>query len=159
MVTTDEKPQFVHYTEKTGLSNNFIYGAVQDDQGYIWMSTNLGLSRLDPKTGRVKNYDAGDGLPNNEFNEGAFHRSKDGELFFGGNSGVVSFRPGSVRQNLHVPNVALSSFKIFERPLNIDSIVATSGQIHLRYWENFFSFEFVALDYTNPRKNRYAYQL
>ncbi len=159
MVLVDGQPQFVHFTEKTGLSNNFIYGAVQDDQGYLWMSTNLGLARLDPATGFVKNYDVGDGLPNNEFNEGAYHRSKDGELFFGGNNGVVSFRPAHMHRNQHVPNVALSSFKVSERPLNIDSILATSGQVHLRYWENFFSFEFVALDYTNPRKNQYAYQL
>jgi signal transduction histidine kinase len=153
------EPQFVHYTEKNGLSNNFIYGATEDAQGFIWMSTNLGLSRLDPKTGKVKNYDAGDGLPSNEFNEGAFHRSADGELFFGGNSGVVSFRPVSMGRNQHLPGVAVSSFKIFERPLNVDSLTAAAGEIRLRYWENFFSFEFVALDYTNPRKNQYAYQL
>ncbi len=153
------EPEFMHYTEKNGLSNNFIYGATEDAQGFIWMSTNLGLSRLDPGTGQVKNYDAGDGLPSNEFNEGAFHRSADGELFFGGNSGVVSFRPAAMRRNGHLPGVALSSFKIFERPLNIDSLTAAAGEIRLRYWENFFSFEFVALDYTNPRKNQYAYQL
>jgi ligand-binding sensor domain-containing protein len=150
---------FIHYTEQNGLSNNFVYGAVEDSKGFIWLSTNLGISRLDPTTGKFRNYDVGDGLPNNEFNEGAFHRSADGELFFGGNNGVVSFNPHALRNNLHVPSMAITAFQKFGQSINIDSIIASSKEIRLSYKENFFSFEFVALDYTNPRKNQYAYKL
>ncbi len=83
MSIVNGKPQFSHYTEKKGLSNNFVYGALEDTQGNIWISTNLGLARLNPLTGQFKNYDVSDGLPNNEFNEGAFYRSREGSYSLG----------------------------------------------------------------------------
>jgi ligand-binding sensor domain-containing protein/signal transduction histidine kinase len=151
--------KFIHYSEKSGLSNNYVYGALMDNQGRIWMSTNLGISRFDPASKTFKNYDVTDGLPNNEFNSGAYHKSAKGELFFGGNNGVVSFDPESIRDNLHVPKIQITSFKVFEKPVNLDSLLANNGDIRLNYKENFFSFDFVALDYTNPRKNQYAFKL
>ncbi|MDO1447973.1 two-component regulator propeller domain-containing protein [Rhodocytophaga aerolata] len=156
---TKGNERFIHYSEKSGLSNNYVYGALLDDKGRIWMSTNLGISRFDPVSKQFKNYDVTDGLPNNEFNSGAYHRSEKGEMFFGGNSGVVSFDPDSISDNQHVPKIQLTSFKIFEKPINLDSLLAAQGEIRLNYKENFFSFDFVALDYTNPRKNQYAFKL
>jgi signal transduction histidine kinase len=151
--------KFIHYSEKTGLSNNYVYGALLDGKGRIWMSTNLGISRFDPTTNTFKNYDVTDGLPNNEFNMGAYHKSATGELFFGGNNGVVSFDPESLKDNLHVPDIQITSFRVFEKPINLDSLLASNGEIRLNHKENFFSFDFVALDYTNPRKNQYAFKL
>jgi signal transduction histidine kinase/streptogramin lyase len=151
--------KFIHYGEKSGLSNNYVYGALLDNNGRIWMSTNLGISRFDPNSKTFKNYDVTDGLPNNEFNSGAYFKSKSGELFFGGNSGVVSFYPETIKENLHVPKIQITSFKVFEKPINLDSLLANKSEIRLNYKENFFSFDFVALDYTNPRKNQYAFKL
>jgi ligand-binding sensor domain-containing protein/signal transduction histidine kinase len=153
------KERFIHYSEKSGLSNNYVYGALLDEKGRIWMSTNLGISRFDPVSKLFKNYDVTDGLPNNEFNSGAYHKSEKGEMFFGGNSGVVSFNPDSIADNRHVPKIQITSFKIFEKPINLDSLLARQGEIQLNYKDNFFSFDFVALDYTNPRKNQYAFKL
>jgi signal transduction histidine kinase len=73
--------------------------------------------------------------------------------------GVVSFDPDSIEDNMHIPSVQITSFKKFEKPLNIDSLMASEGEIRLSYKENFFSFDFVALDYTNPIKNQYAFKL
>lgn len=151
--------KFIHFTEKNGLSNNYVYGALIDERERIWLSTNLGISRFDPLSKTFKNFDVTDGLPNNEFNSGAYHKSKKGELFFGGNSGVVSFDPENVENNLHVPKIHITAFKVFEKPINLDSLLAKKGEITLNYKENFFSFDFVALDYTNPRKNQYAFKL
>lgn len=151
--------RFIYFSEKSGLSNNYVYGALLDNKGRIWMSTNLGISRFDPVSKIFKNYDVTDGLPNNEFNSGAYHKSEKGELFFGGNSGVVSFDPDSIADNQHVPRIQLTSFKVFEKSINLDSLLAIQGEIRLDYKENFFSFDFVALDYTNPRKNQYAFKL
>lgn len=159
MIVENGKEKFVHYNEKNGLSNNFVYGMVTDAKGRLWMSTNLGLSRFNPETETFKNFDITDGLPNNEFNSGAYHKSEKGELFFGGNSGVVSFDPESIQDNLHSPKVQITSFKKFEKPINLDSLLAGNSTIKLNYKENFFSFDFVALDYTNPRKNQYAFKL
>ncbi|MGB4845846.1 MAG: two-component regulator propeller domain-containing protein, partial [Ferruginibacter sp.] len=53
---------FVHYTVKDGLSDNFITGMQQDDQGYLWIGTDVGLNRFDGNS--FKNFYQGSaGIP------------------------------------------------------------------------------------------------
>lgn len=150
---------FKHYTEASGLPNGLVYGALEDAQGRLWLSTNLGLARFDPLAERFKNYDLSDGLMGNEFNMGAFHRSRDGEFFFGGIGMVVSFHPARLVENRHLPRVVPTSFRVFDQPVPIHALAAQGGEVHLKHHENFFTVEFAALDYTNPQKNGYAYRL
>src|SRR5688572_16573694 len=44
---TFAEKKFIHYTTAKGLSDNFITGIVQDGRGFIWVSTDNGLNRLD----------------------------------------------------------------------------------------------------------------
>ncbi len=153
------REKFTHFTERSGLPNGMVYGALEDRRGRLWLSTNLGLSCFDPETRRFKNYDLNDGLAGNEFNMGAFHQSRDGELFFGGIGMVVSFNPLHLVENRHRPRVVLTSFRKFDKPVNVDSLLARHGVLELAHNENVFTFEFAALDFTNPLKNQYAYRL
>jgi serine phosphatase RsbU (regulator of sigma subunit) len=43
--------------------------------------------------------------------------------------------------------------------VKLDTSIAEIKRLRLSYRDNFFSFAFAALDYTNPAKNQYAYQL
>ncbi|MFD1143428.1 two-component regulator propeller domain-containing protein [Larkinella insperata] len=153
------KERFIHYTERSGLPNELVYGALEDERGRIWMSTNLGLSCFDPEKKQFENYDINDGLTINEFNMNAYHRAADGEMFFGGIGSLVSFRPMRMVRNRHLPRTVLTSFKKFEKPVNVDSLLAQKGAIEILPGENFFSLSFAALDYTNSHKNQYAYML
>ncbi len=42
-----EEKDFVQYTAKDGLSDNYITSIQQDDLGYLWISTDVGLNRFD----------------------------------------------------------------------------------------------------------------
>lgn len=150
---------FTNYTEQDGLVNDYVYSVLCDPRNRVWASTNLGLSKFNPAKNQFKNYDISDGLPNNEFNAGAFHQSASGELFFGGNGGVVYFNPLQITRNRHLPSIRIASFHAFEKQVNLDSALAKDGKLYLSYRDNFISFEFAALDYTNPAKNQYAYKL
>ena len=143
------------YTEKNGLPGDLIQKVLKDNQGNIWISTNSGLSRLNPGTLVFKNYDESDGLQGQEFIEGAFFNQKTGEIFFGATNGFVAFYPEKIKSNLHIPPVIITSFKVFDKKVNISSI----KEIELPYDQNFISFEFSALDYTTPEKNRYAFTM
>ncbi|MDJ1468371.1 sensor histidine kinase [Xanthocytophaga flava] len=158
LVETDSTTHFIHYTRKHGLPNSFVYGALGDKQGRIWVSTNAGLSCFDPVTDSFKNYDTNDGLTSREFNSGAFHRSQDGELFFGGHGVMVSFYPDQLVENKHLPKVNISSFQLFQQEINLDSILHTKGLLTVHY-KDFVSFFFSATDYNNPSKNLFAYKL
>ena len=77
---------FANVSEKDGLSNDVVYGVQFDNSGWIWMSTNYGISRYNPESGEIKNLHRTDGLQSEEFNFGAHYRSDTGELFFGGHN-------------------------------------------------------------------------
>src|SRR5688572_2321639 len=42
----DEK-NFVLYTVRNGLSENYVTSLIQDDWGYLWIGTDIGLNRFD----------------------------------------------------------------------------------------------------------------
>ncbi len=149
--------RFKSYTVEDGLPNNVIYGILEDENGNLWMSTNWGISMFDKANESFVNFDVTDGLQSNEFNAGAYLRSSKGEMFFGGMRGFNMFKPEHIRLNPHKPEIVITSFKKFNKPqpgqlLNGDTIV-------LSHDENFFSFEFSSLDFTNALRSKYAYIL
>lgn len=159
LVWENGKVTFEHYTEKDGLANSFVYGALSDRRKRLWLSTNAGISCFNPKTKEFRNYDSNDGLANREFNSGAFHQSKSGELFFGGMGVLVSFYPDQMIENQHLPKTAITAFRKMEQPLPFDSLLAADGKIRLKYNDDLFGFQLASLDFTNPGKNQYAYRL
>lgn len=160
-----DKNTFTHFLEKDGLPNEYIYGILGDDEGYLWMSTNKGISRFDPKSEIFKNYDYRDGLQSNEYNAGAYYKSEDGEMFFGGINGFNAFYPRKIKDNPHVPPIVITLFQIMNEPVGIggDSplkqAINETKEITLSYRDYFFSFEFSALDFSNPAKNKYKYKM
>ncbi len=156
---------FTHYTERDGIASDSIAGILEDEAGFLWISSFRGLSRFDPRTGEFKNYDARDGLQSNEFNRAAAFRSASGEMFFGGVNGLTAFYPAEITDNSHVPPIVLTGFRIFNAPVGIggDSPLTRpideTSEMVLSYQDTVFSFEFAALDYSVPERNRYAYVL
>lgn len=149
---------FTCFGTEHGLPNNIIYGIMEDDDDNLWISTNQGVSKFDPKTGVFKNYDQRDGLQGNEFNDGAHFKSDSGEMFFGGINGFNAFYPQAVTDNPYVPPVVITSFKVFNRDVLLPAPIAEMRELRLSYKDS-FAFEFAALSFSNPRKNRYAYKL
>ena len=153
------KDSFIYYTTKDGLSNDVIYGILPDKSGNLWLSTNKGISKFNPENEIFRNFDVNDGLQSNEFNQNATFVSSIGELFFGGVNGFNSFFPEEIEDNNYIPPVYLTQFKVFNETLPLPNPIMTNSQIELSHSQNFFSFEFVALNYTSPEKNQYAYML
>lgn len=164
-----QKEKFSYYTEDEGLASNVVYGIVEDDEGYIWISTHNGLSKFNPKTEIFRNYDVNDGLQDNEFNGGSCYKSAQGELFFGGINGFNRFYPEMIKDNPHVPPVVITGFQLFNKPVPlgeredgrsiIEKSITETEEIRLSYRDRVFSFEFAALHYASPERNKYAYMM
>jgi len=160
---------FTHFTAKDGLPDMVIYAILGDGAGNLWMSTNRGLSRFNPATRTFKNFDVNDGLQDNEFNSTSYFKSpaeRDGELFFGGINGFNAFYPEDIRDNAHVPPVVFTGFQLFNQPVSFKDknsvLIAPINEMKaltLSHDQNVFSFEFAALDFTDPAKNRYRYMM
>jgi signal transduction histidine kinase/AraC-like DNA-binding protein/AmiR/NasT family two-component response regulator len=164
---------FSHFTVDDGLPDNVIYGILEDDHRNLWLSTDNGLSRFNPDTKLFRNFDVNDGLLGNQFNPGACSKNINGEMLFGSTKGLIAFHPDSLIDNPHIPNIVITDFQLFNKPVKIEkkntaendenyklpAAVSQLKKIKLTYQENIFSFEFAALDYRSPNKNQYVYML
>jgi len=148
---------FNHILESDGLPGSVIYGILSDDQHNLWISTNKGICKYNIKDQSFRNYTFSDGLQSNEFNAASCLKRKNGQLLFGGMNGFNLFHPDSVKDNLFLPPVVITSFKVFDKSYYYSK--NNKNNIELSYKQNFFSFEFAALDYSQPGKNKYAYKM
>ncbi len=172
---TSGKQPVRRYTQIDGLPNNVVYNILEDGAGNLWLSTNMGLSRFNREKEVFKNYSAGDGLQSNEFNMGAAFKGGDGRLLFGGINGFNMFDPARIVDNPHVPQVTITGFLLFNRPVPVgkpfpapdpgrrrvilERSVTEGDEIRLYPRENVFSFKFAALDYLSPEDNQYRYKM
>lgn len=163
-----ENNVFRTYTQLDGLPNNVVYGVLHDELGFLWMSTNRGLARFDPTTETFSNFDIHDGLQSNEFNGGAYFKSADGEMFFGGIGGFNAFYPDRIVRSNTPPQVIITDLLIFNEPVKLqredpasplERTISEMDTIYLDWRDYVFAFEFSALDYTHPGETAFAYML
>lgn len=146
--------KFSQLTGRNRINSSVVYGILEDDNKNLWLSSDNGLIKYNLQTEYITLYDLHDGLQSMEFSGGAYFKSLEGEMFFGGVNGFNYFHPDSIIDNQYIPPVVISSIKIFNEPVRKET-----DSLELSYSQNFFSFEFAALDYTNPADNQYAYKL
>jgi len=151
------------YRRKDGLPNETIVGILEDSKHELWLSTNEGLSRFNPAENTFKNYDISDDLQDNQFVRGSILHMSTNELLFGGTNGFNLFNPDNVKDNPFIPPVYITDFRLFNKPSAIgpdeilkENIVLTK-EIVLDHTQNFFSFEFTALNFRHTEKNHYKY--
>ncbi|QDK82220.1 response regulator [Spirosoma sp. KCTC 42546] len=144
---------FTTITKQHGIRGNSVVGITSDNAGAIWISTDKGLSKIDPRTNAVRNYELYTGLPSNDFLQNAVCRHNN-QLFFGSLNGIVQFNPDSIRDDTRPFPVYITALKVLDKPQPV-----SNGEITLKHDENFLSFEFAALAYALPEQNQYAYQL
>jgi len=157
---------FVLFSNKAGLSTEFIKSILEDQRGNLWISTSNGLTRINPETGEYKKYSISDGLQGQEFEANAALLSSEGKMYFGGINGFNTFLPEAIKTNSYLPHVSLVDFQIYNKkvvpgeensPLKED--ISLTKEIRLSYKQSTFSLSFAALDFTSLKNNKYAYKL
>ena len=158
--------RFSHIFKNDGLPSNSIYTILDDGTGRLWLSTNRGISRLDKQTRSIKNYDKEDGLQSTEFNPCAGFVASNGQMFFGSNNGYCTFYPANITDNQYKPEVIITDFKILNNKVPIGKPgsplkkhISETDTLILSYKDVSISFEFVALNFTDSKKNQYAYMM
>jgi len=151
--------RFANYSEAQGLPNNSVYGLRADGTGNIWISTNFGMARLDPKTGDIQRFHRLHGLQGEEFNFGAHYRDRSGKLFFGGAAGFNAFYPEMLEFNERPPRVVLTQFLKLNTPGIAGIPEERIERVKLGHKEDVITLKFAALDFADPRSNRYEYKL
>ncbi|MEM6772004.1 MAG: triple tyrosine motif-containing protein, partial [Bacteroidota bacterium] len=158
---------FTHWSQSTGqLSNDYVYGLLADDAGDIWWSSNQGLSRYSPDTGKFSHFNINDGLPTNEFNQLAYAKAPDGTLYFGCVEGLVGFDPEDIVPNNQTPLTRITSLKVngrhwekLEKQTGRIKDPAFLSAIRLPHYQNNLDLQFTGLEYSAPAKQRFRFYL
>ena len=161
-----ETHKFTRYTTDHGLADNKIGCMLEDAQGRIWIGTGRGISRFNLQANKFHNYTREHGLAGNLHKRPACTKTAAGEFVFGSTKGVSVFDPLNIAENLQAPPTVIIDFKLFNRHVEaggknevLQKSISKTKALTLDYNHSVFSFDFVALNYTIPEKNEYAYQL
>ena len=129
------KYSFEQLTEEQGLAQNFAYALNQDDRGFLWMGTGVGLSRYDGY--EIKNFSAQDSLSADFVTTDL--RSMSGNLIFGHNQGGATLFDG-IRFHVLLPDTLRNK---------VVSIVETTRN---KFWVATQSKGLIYIDYATGEK-------
>ncbi|HSK13803.1 MAG TPA: two-component regulator propeller domain-containing protein, partial [Phnomibacter sp.] len=154
-----EQDSFLVYDIKNGLPGNRCSPLAIDRQNRIWVGVNGGLVMIDADRQQRTTFTTGDGLPFAGFPEHAAVELKDGRFIFPSYRGYISFDPNAYRPtDKHLP-FYLSGYSVFGTPYLAPAENANGSTIHLKNTENSFTFNLIALNYTDPLQTWFAYKL
>ncbi|MEO8174077.1 MAG: two-component regulator propeller domain-containing protein, partial [Sediminibacterium sp.] len=158
--------KLVIYTVDDGLPDNTINSIIEDDNGYLWLSTNNGISRFDTQKKFFKNSGLYNGIQSFEFSLGAGLKTSKGEILFGGVNGFNAFNPSNLVENRNIPPIVFTDFKVFNKSVTVDEPgsplkenIGQTKELTLSYQQSIFTIEFAALGFTAPEKNQYSFML
>lgn len=161
--------QFTCFYVEDGLPSNTIAGILEDEKGNLWVSSLNGISRFNPITKAIKNFEISDGLQASEFKMASCYKSKNGKMYFGGVNGFNEFFPDSIKEKNYDPPLIFTDFQIFNKQVPISQnendnsplkkSITSTNELILPYDQSVISFEFASLNYTAPNKKQYSYML
>ena len=136
-----------------------VLAIVEDNQGFLWLSTPHSIFRMDPDRISFENMETGGGLNFKHKNIGAAVKALNGELFFGGMGGLVSFYPTDIRPNLNIPPVVITGITLHGKQSTPEMFYPEDGKMKISYRDFPVHLEFAALDFSRTLKNQYAYKI
>jgi putative methionine-R-sulfoxide reductase with GAF domain/ligand-binding sensor domain-containing protein len=129
---------------------------LEDHQKMIWATSDNGLYRYDPTSGRLNQFDYTDNLQGFGFNGNSWYISKRGVLFLGGTNGINYFLP----EKIQVSKTNLNLFIQRVRGGIGDSIIYPLDQVAEIPWgQRSLEVHYVSPYFNNSEKLRYRYRL
>ena len=162
--TTKESSNF--HMDNCGLITNNIYSILPNNDGNFFLGTENGLAFFNVSEGLATHWTKEQGLLAYSFNQNAAVKTKDGNLIFGTDDGVII-----LPDSLHLPR-HFSSHMVFEN-LNImyrtmhpnmpgsplKKLLNETSAIHLKYDQNTFSLNVNSINFDNPSNILYSWKL
>ena len=154
------------YTTEHGLTNNNVFGILEDEEGMIWLSSGYGISYFNPINNRFVNYTQSDGLIDNQYYWNACFKSPTSKnLYFGGICGLTELKENHLQTKPEQNKVIFTKLQIlnetvwFNNNKYIKKDISYADRLDLHESDKSFSIEFSALDYDNPSTVLYSYRL
>ncbi len=124
------------YNRSNGLRNDRCEGMLKDKNGFLWIGNLSCMLRYDPLNKTFAVFEEGLGVNHAGFRIRSFHKTKEGEMLWGTDRGLISFFPEQMSIDPFPLKPSVSSLGIG------DSVYRFTGEEKLSFAYNTPSFEF-----------------
>ncbi len=147
---------FNRMTSQNGLPDGTIYCMREDASHNLWLSTNRGVIRLNPNSGKISAFTVQDGLQGMEYNSNACLKMRNGHIVFGGVDGFDEVDPARFKPSRFKPRINLTGAFIGAEH---HPVLPVDGRIRMQQSASTIRFEFAAMDFAAPRQNLFRHRL
>lgn len=161
--------KFRSYNHTNDLTSSNIYLLCADRKNNLFIGTETGLDYLvldkERKPVNIKHYGKGEGFTGVETCQNSVFKDADGTMWFGTINGLSKFSPGSIVKNEFPPITSITDVKLFYTSLSdtkYKSFVGdwnTVSDLNLPYNQNHITFDFTAINFSNPEAVKYQWKL
>ncbi len=159
------KGKFIFYRRESGLFDDIIWSILEDNRGYLWMTSNRGLFRVrkgdlndfaDHKVAKISyiSYGLRDGLLSSEFNGGfqaTAWKTSEGKMLFASVKGVVEVDLEHFPPNPATPPLVLEGAAVDDKPIKEGARISVgNGRLE---------FHFAGLSFLSPENVNYKFKL
>ncbi|MEP5429896.1 MAG: response regulator, partial [Flavobacteriaceae bacterium] len=155
-----------HFAMKDGLAGNEIFSILEDNENDLWLTTENGLCKFNPRLKRAQSFVSNKGIKNNHFYPVAALQTANGELYFGGSNGLIRFQSKAISTNpippiTRVTELLIHNERIIPETDNgiLQDVIGNTEAIKLDHRQNTISFQFTSNSYINPQVNKFDYRL
>lgn len=159
-VIDEERPDFY-----------LVYGILpEDDDRFLWLSTNKGIFRFDSETRMFMDFPLNPTVMDKEYNRTSYHKSKNGRMYLGGENPTqnIAFYPNEVisfyeNTKSARAKITIDQFSKYDR--KTEKIIQQKeklqilSEIVLNPGDRYFNLEFLLADYRSPKDNYYSFYL
>ena len=152
-----DKPEVIqNFDSQTGLMSNFIRAIAEDDNGCIWVGSDLGIDKLilNANAFRVFNFSR---ISNYFSSINNILPQKDNSLWLSTSEGLVNIIDGKSEKIAAFP-VYITAVKLSDAAFNFSNYLPDK-KVQLKYNTNQAEFEFSATSFINEKQVLYSYRL
>jgi len=162
--------RFETIDSREGLAADAIGAIVETSPSVFWVSTTAGISRIQrggSEPPRIVNYGARNGAQPRGYWINAGSRLPDGRIVFGGLDGISVLDPKAIKL-APTPQPLVTALLLSNVPVSLrwrdtasplEASLWHGGKVVLNYEQDNVTFEFGALEYSDPESVQYAYRL
>ena len=159
-----------NFDHKSGLTSSNVYLLAHEGSDFIFVGTEAGLDRLkldkEYNIIDVKHYSKAEGFTGIETCQGAVHYDSGGAIWFGTINGLSKYNPRNKIRNAKPPKIEITDVRLFYDPFAKTEYAELMGEwnkpvkkIVLPSDQNHLTFDFIGLNFPNPEKVVYQWQL
>lgn len=157
------------YDYKEGLTSSNIYLLTADRFNHLFAGSETGLDCItlnsagEPET--VKHYSKGEGFTGIETCQNAVYNDVNGTIWFGTINGLTKYVPANNFKNSNPPITSITDIRLFYEPISktkYKTLVGdwnTLSNMVLPYSQNHLTFDFQAINFSNPDAVNYQWKL